>query len=604
MCGINLIISKEKTKLLDAIKFMEKAQIHRGPDNQKIKIIENKKKTIALGFQRLSILDLNDRSNQPYYIKALQSYLMFNGEIYNYLEIKKQLPKNYQNKVHGDSSLVKFAYLFWGKECFKKFRGMWSIVIINLKKNEIIISKDHFGIKPLYFYKNKKFLIIASEIKSILSSKMIKKQKININSINNFINKNITNYNNETFFKNIKSFSPNKLITFDLNNFNFSNQSNLFNLKKSSSNKLNLPEIKEKIIKSVKLHALSDVKLGVLLSGGLDSSIITSCLNSINPKRKINTFSVISNDKKFSEEKFSDIIHKKFKTNHNKFNFNKINNSLKNLEKVNWFNDQPIISLSAMAHFETINAARQKGFKVLLSGQGSDEFFLGYKKYIYFYLYELLKNRRYFKFIKSFFGFLFNSDFILNFSLNEASRYLSSQNKLKNLFGKKFKRKNINNEKIYFKSNFLERNLDDIFKYSLPTLLHYEDRVSMGNSVELRVPFVDIEIFKNIINLKTENKFFRGFSKSILKFSFKNDLPKNIIFRKVKYGYNLPEETWIEENKDNILNHYSESNLFKTGYLKYDEFKKFLNKSNNIKQVFSIISLLSWDKSFSKFIKY
>ena len=126
----------------------------------------------------------------------------------------------------------------------------------------------------------------------------------------------------------------------------------------------------------------------------------------------------------------------------------------------------------------------------------------------------------------------------------------------------------------------------------------------MGNSVELRVPFVDIEIFKNVINQKTENKFFRGFSKSILKFSFKNDLPKNIIFRKVKYGYNLPEEKWIKENKDNILNHYSKSNLFKTGYLEYDEFKKFLNESNNIKQVFSIISLLSWDKSFSKFIKY
>ena len=273
MCGITGIIYKNKNVEAAELEKMTEKIKHRGPDSSGIYMDKN----VGFGHRRLSIIDVSDHSNQPFFYKDL--ILIFNGAIYNYLEIKDELISHgYIFKTTSDTEVLLLAYDKWGEDCVKKFNGMWSFAIHDKKQNLVFCSRDRFGVKPFYYYADGDQFIFASEIKAVLEIKKV--TTVNTQIILQFIETNFTEHNNETFFEGIFKLPGSHSLVYDL-------KTNVFQIYKyyelefnAEISKLNLQDsinlFEEKFQESIKLRLRSDVKIGSALSGGLDSSYIVA----------------------------------------------------------------------------------------------------------------------------------------------------------------------------------------------------------------------------------------------------------------------------------------------------------------------------------------
>ena len=616
MCGINGIIkfnNKVEIDLKDQILKMNKILLHRGPDNSGYYVKEN----FALGHNRLSIIDLEERSNQPFFDTSKRYKIIFNGEIYNYKELKKEL-KNLGAEFYtnSDTEVILVGYIYFKEKIISKLQGFFSFCIHDSLEEIFFLARDSHGIKPFYYYQDKNFFIFSSEIKSILLNKIDK--MISFENIQNYLNIGYINSPNTPFEK-IKQLKPGENILINLKK-KFINRNNFTYFSNIKQNKNNLYDIFHKNIIS---STISDVDIGVLISSGLDSNIILHhCLKE---KLKLNTVSIgFKNEDSHNE--VSDIIKNLENINVNKnfidledFNINKLfSETVYHLDNLNC----NLGNLALNALFKEAS----KHSKVYLIGTGLDEMFGGYMTYKASVINDFIS------FIpKSLFRYL--GKLIYKYNLSGGNKYdffylimkffqQCQKGKLKSHLSWRSYWDENEIEDILIKNNMrkfsLESKINDFAKQSIDNSLarmlsDYQsflidnqnimiDHLSMSNSVEARPPFLQNEIFNFSYNLKTKEKFNLFNSKIILRKIYKNKLNSKIL-NNTKTGLVVPFKNILNNGlKENINEIYDNKKLF--NFLDKNKLVDFLNNylknKNNfeIYKIYNILTFHEWTKRF------
>ena len=629
MCGIGGMVEFKNKKLVseEFLLKINKLQKHRGPDASGIWIEKNKK--VGLAHTRLSILDVSKKANQPFVDKGY--VVTFNGEIYNFKDIKEILEKKgYKFTTNNsDTEVLLFAYKEWKTDCLNYLRGMFAFAIWDNDENKLWLVRDRVGVKPVYYKKNSERLIFASEIKAILLDKSYKPQ-IDEESLFHYLSFLCTPAPN-TMFKGIKKLEPGSWLLID--------QTGKIKKKKywdPIKNKEDFindePTFKKRIFKelnnSVKLRTVSDVDVGVFLSGGIDSST-NATLFSKSSKNPIKTFS-IGYDKNYksykSELEYARLVSQNIGSKHfekklSKKHFTTI------IEKMIFHQDEPISDPVCFPIYYVSQLAISQNVKVCQVGEGADELFFGYSNWARtIKINQILKNLFFFRFLKKIIKSLMNFlklDHIYSFDLlsrsikklpifwsgaeafseSEKKRILSKQMKKKfssrssweiikphfNIFNKKAKYNNLENWMTYID-----------LKLRLPELILMRiDKMSMACGLEARVPFLDHVLISKMIDIPKNIKFKNRNLKSLLKDCVKDLIPKIIIKRK-KQGFGLPLKDWFSDglgiNEEQIIMNF----VKETDYFDENEVSKILSKRKSDTRIWFLLNLAIWWDIFIK----
>ena len=550
MCGIAGIINKNLSFVKEEdIKKMTDVISHRGPDGEGHFVYKN----IAFGHRRLAVLDLSEFGHQP---MVNDDYaLVFNGEIYNYIEIKEKLIKlGYIFNTNSDTEVVIKAFKEWGDKCVEEFNGMWSFAIYDKTKNTTFISRDRFGIKPFYYFNNNKSFYFGSEIKQILT--FMENPKVDKQVLYDFLYLGYQHYDKNTFFEDIKNLRPGHNLYYDHDTNNIEIKK-YYNLKKEDKIYNTLEEsveaYKTKFNDSINFRLRSDVKVGTCLSGGLDSSYVAK----------------IASEKYKNEDKFTAITAKSIDVRNDESHYAKIVADIYNLNwkitepsKADFFNaiddiiynqEEPFGSPSIIMQYFVMKKAKEEGCIVMLDGQGGDETLLGYERYYIPYL-NSIKNP--IKRISEFRKLSKNSKLSLKQLL---SYYLYfGIPKLREYYLIKRNNYILDKNKIYFNkrlvSEFTKSSKDlfslqekELLELQLEKLLKFEDRNSMAHSIEARVPFLDYRLVECALAIPAKFKIKDGWSKYILRKCYGEDAPKEIVWRKNKFGFEAPSKKWMSD---------------------------------------------------------
>lgn len=534
---------------------------------------------LALGHRRLSIIDLSPSGHQPMCDSSLRYWIVFNGEVYNYREIRDELEVFGHQFVSGtDTEVILNAYKQWGKDCLNRFNGMWAFIIFDTKNGTIFASRDRFGVKPFYYwYSPEGFLAFASEIKEFTVLPGWKAKLNGDRAYDYFVSDaGITNHTSETLFQNvyqlrggeafeahISSIST-ELPIYKWYDLRVSNLDMTFEEAKNEFSKL----FKE----SIRLRLRSDVPIGSCLSGGLDSSSIVCIANNILKEKKMEeiqkTFSACSDIEKFDERNFIDEVIRS-RNIEAKYVYPLSGQLIDNLDSLIWYQDEPFASTSVFAQWLVFRLASENGVEVMLDGQGSDEQLCGYHRFFgcrYAYLFSSLK---FLKLISEI-GKVkeLHGDSIIQ-SLMMLGFYLTPP-----FFRQKFKKLLIKGgvptsmlriEKLggsvnYIKQfklpsgDIIQKNSYEQLVYTvLPQLLHWEDRNSMAHSLESRVPFLDFRFVEFNLSLHPSMKIANGYTKRILREAMYGILPEKIRMRTDKIGFATAEEYWMRGQNSNLF---------------------------------------------------
>ena len=579
---------------------------NRGPDGQQFFHINNNRFNYYLFFSRLSILDLNMRSMQPFRFKNL--VLIFNGEIYNYLEIRKTLKSyGYTFQTNSDTEVLIKAWDKWGEECLKKFDGMWAFAILNVKNFNLYISRDIFGEKPLYYSTSKNKIIFGSQV-NYLSLLMDNEIKINYEKVKKFLfngYKSI-NYDDNSFFEGIKKVNSSSLIKF---NSNLIQSTKKYYELKVSQKKYNEKELLEELSyefdNSLKKRLRSDVKKSFLISGGVDSnSIIAS--SKIKFNEKIHSYSILSSSK-FHNENYFIKLASRISDKAKFLNLNKTQSILsKNFDKMNEFHYAPIQSLSSVLTFSLANYIKKDNYKITFSGIGGDELFLGYYKHYIYYLNQLSKNHN--KLIletwkKNIFPIIKNPYLKSYKNINEKNinKYKFNYDFAK-LFFKNYKMMNIKKYKneLVFKNLIKNDQYQDIFKEVIPVMLDQDDLNFMYHSIENRSPLLSKKILELAFKIPDKLNFKDGFAKYPLRKIMKNTVAKEILNNRSKVGFST-----TLNNITKVDNKKFEKIIFQSDFLKkflnIDFVKKNLKNSQSIVNSQQMFNIYSTAKFLNKF---
>lgn len=568
MCGIAGFTWKDEKLLKNMMGKLK----HRGPDDSGIYIDDR----VSLGHQRLSILDLSSKGHQPMIRDNGNLVIVHNGEIYNYLEIRKELEnKGYKFESNTDTEVILYAYKEWGYNCVKKFNGMWAFVIYDKRKKILFMSRDRFGIKPLYYYWEGKDLVFASEIKAILPHK--KRWEPNELAIFDYLMYNLTDHQDFTFFKDIHKLPKAHYGIYSLDGKKLEiNRYWSLNIQKDTHQKdEDLKRDLERVfIESVKLRLRSDVPVGSCLSGGVDSSSIVSVMSELikDKKDKINTFSAVYPGFEKNEERYIDLLTKYLSVKNSKISPTQIT-LLEDINRFIYYLEEPTRSTSQYSQYSVMKLAARHKYKVLLDGQGSDEIFAGYPYFYGYYIYELFKKGKWLTalkiikdcrkkmpndtWLKSFYFLLLPKRFKIK-ALRKRVPFLNTE------FINSYLQKSIVLEHVLNVKTLKEAIVAHI-NYKLEELLKWEDRNSMAYSIETRVPFLDYRFVEFAINLPSEYILNECYSKYIFRKVMEKYVPKEVIYRRDKVGFETPEAEWlrtkeVERFVENIIN----SNSFKS----------------------------------------
>lgn len=520
MCGIFGAINFSGYFTIDDYdKFVKLTDIvsYRGPDASGYLAInlnqnsQNKEKFhVFLGHRRLSIIDLTDRGNQPM-TDGEALWIVFNGEIFNYIELKMELiQKGHIFNTNTDTEVILKIYKEYGDSGFEKLNGMWAFAILDLSNKKIILSRDRFSIKPLYFVQINNKLYFASEIKQLLP--ILEKKEINQDITYTYLSQGLLDTNEHTFFKEINKVKPKTNLIIQIQNGKIKER--CYWDYKLKENKLTIDDavegFRELLLDSIKIRLRSDVKIGGLLSGGLDSSTIAVVANDLQ-NGNFETYSVVAEDKKYSEERFVNILSTEKRIKNHKLYF-KPDEALDSLHKVVYHNEEPFGGFSVVAQYKILEKVKKEtDITVLLSGQGGDEILMGYLKYFFFNLKELLLKGRLTNALKQIFLSLIHRTVLYQFRYSDAKRYMPA---FISFFSKRnpptYLKIKGEYEPIWRFDSLIHRQIIDIDRYSVPALTHYEDRNSMAHSLEIRLPFLDHRLVNFVLTLPVEMKLNRG----------------------------------------------------------------------------------------------
>ncbi|MBK8366676.1 MAG: asparagine synthase (glutamine-hydrolyzing) [Bacteroidetes bacterium] len=627
MCGIAGIISKTNTvSLKDMVFDMSQAIKHRGPDGEGFAFFSNSKSTaaysnetpqvnresksylfnpvtslenlendykIAFAHRRLSIIDLSESGHQPMCDTTADYWITFNGEIYNYIELREEL----KNKGHvfvtqTDTEVVLEAYKEWGFDCLGKFNGMFAFALLDKKNNQIFCARDRVGVKPFYYSNTTDAFAYASEYKAFIKSKLVAFEINEVQQFDFMVNGNLEN-TEQSLFKGIHELKPSHYLVYNLNSHNFkiTNYYTLPSQLISSNSDHEIIELIEgKLLNAIKLRLRSDVEVGSCLSGGLDSTIIAGIVKHLQPNKQMKLFTAV-----FPNEAFDETNYAKLASEHVSGKWKTVSPTadefFKDIEVLNYFQDLPVWSTSTYSQHRVMKLAAENNIKVVLDGQGADELFGGY-------------SHHYMALWKENFSFK---------KINDSKETIPNAYKLfgkqlmKDAFGLSVDYGNyfIENKKQFGKSKneklapSLNAQLAIDFNGKLKSFLKCEDRCSMAFGIESRVPFADdVELVNFIFSIQGNKKISQGVSKYLLREATKEYIPEQIYSRRDKIGFETPVQKWFAPHKNHVLEVIiSQCNFIDKDYLT-SNFDLLLNAKPNF--LLRLYSTSVWKKVYSQ----
>jgi asparagine synthase (glutamine-hydrolysing) len=535
--------------------------IHSGAPGECICRSENfpalQRPTLGLGARRLAILDLSESGNQPMQTRDGEVWITFNGEVYNYLELRAELEGlGHGFRTHTDTEVILEAYRQWGSSCVTRFNGMWAFAIWDRPQGKLFCSRDRFGVKPFYYFADDSHLILGSEIKQILCYPGIRRVA-NESIVLQYLEQGVQDHSEETFFVGIKQLLPGHSMTVNLKKFPISIEfSRYWELpvqpEEHPPEEQAVEQFLHHLRRAVSWRLRSDVPVGSCLSGGLDSSSVVMLANQDGRAKEFHSFSSCYEDASIDERQFiEEVVRSSGVTPH--YVFPKAEGFWDDLLQLIWHQDEPVGGTSVYAQWCVMREARKNGIPVLLDGQGGDETLCGYRKFYFFYLWHLLKQADP-RFLTEGIAWFRNSEDTL-WTWRHAKRYASAfgarNGSLRARVCSADFAKNHNGiakNDIGPGASLFERQKDDLRFWSIPALLHYEDRNSMAHSIEARVPMLDYELVQFAVNCPANFKLRDGWTKWILRQALRGILPEAVRLRRSKLGFATPQKQWLRKD--------------------------------------------------------
>lgn len=614
MCGIFGIVGTVDKSL---IQRMAEILRHRGPDDLGFFFDHE---TAALGNTRLSIIDI-EGGHQPIHNEDSTLWVTYNGEIYNFQELRQVLSKaGHKFYTNSDTEVIVHAYEEWGENCVKEFNGMWAFALWDSNKKRLFLSRDRFGIKPLYYFSDGKRFIFASEIKAILLDRSILKTP-NDKIIYDYLVYGLADHTEQTFFTQIKRLLPGHNLWVDDNGIRVKRYMDTLPLNRevedsSVNDDAYAKRFQELFKESIRLQMISEVPIGTCLSGGLDSSSIACMINqllkvnhevlgeaNIFTKDRQKTFTACFGDKKLDEREYAEevIAHTRAERN---FVYPDSEQLWEDIIRLVYFQEEPFTGPSVYAQWCVMKLASRK-VKVVLDGQGGDELLTGYIAYHLVFLQDLLKKKKTMRFIKESFS-------SLDILAPHVRHYLFSPRH-------KLAREAITLLNGEYASRFASRAEEDalvryedlpdlmykdLTKTNLPALLRYEDKNSMAFSIEARVPFLDNKLVEYAFSLPVTQKIRDGWTKLVLRNAMRGIIPEKIRNRRRKIAFATPNVIWLRELEKEIREVLASSEFRDRKYFnqkrileRIDAF--FKGKSNHYSEMlWRILNLELWLRVF------
>jgi len=574
MCGINGIVSltssydgDSKNELTSKIETMNDKIVHRGPDSDGCYI----KNPVSFGFRRLSIIDLDDHANQPMINDDDSIALVFNGEIYNYVEIRNELiSKGCVFNTSSDTEVILRSYEFYGEDCVQHFNGMWAFAIYDHKKKRLFCSRDRMGVKPFYYSVVNEQLFFSSELKAIHAVTSL--NKANHHRVYQYLAYGYRINDGETFFENCHELLPGTNLflengKIELKEF-WSLKKNPTKNKTNEEHKMNFVELFKS---AVKLRYRSDVPVALLLSGGLDSTAIARVTDDLIesgelPPTAIHAF--IASFPGFVDDE-TEVAREFVKTcKHIKLHEIMVDSKsiVDGFEELIYDFDHPLFSFNTVVHNNIMKACKDQNIKVVINGQGSDEALAGYDRYIsgVFLMDELLsKKGRFFKQFKAlnklngYSRKYLLSQMFKSFLNPSRASFLRAKYREKTIdyLNPDFVRVNKPDYKTDYSFSLRGKNLDNylldkINNQGLNTILHYEDVSSMNQSIEIRSPFMDYRFMEFAFSIPTKLKIDMGRTKLLLRDTIGKTLPDSVTKNRKKIGFSTPFNDYVEKDSE------------------------------------------------------
>lgn len=606
MCGITGFITKDKNKEEILNKMLVRIN-HRGPDGEGTFIDD----TIAIGQKRLAIIDLKT-GEQPMFNENERYVTVFNGEIYNYLELRAELEKkDHYFKTTSDTEVLLHGYEEWGYLLLNKLRGMFAFVIWDREKKELFGARDHFGIKPFYYYHENETFMFASEIKAFLDHPSFKKE-FNQDILLPYLSFNYSP-TEETFFKNVKRLEPGHFFVYKDNRLIIKRYFKLMFKEEEKSKEKYIKEISDIMKDSVNKHMLADVEVGSFLSSGIDSSYLV-CL-----AKPDKTYTVGYKIDKYNEISYAEDLAKKLNINNTSKIITK-DEYFKEIPKIMYHMDEPLADPAAVSLY-FVSKLASKDVKVVLSGEGADEFFGGYNYYREEVDYKFYNKIPYFirKFISTCCSILPEVRGI-NFLVRRGQKLEDNYIGVTKVFSEKerkkivnFKAKNQKNKDITKwvydeqskQNNVIKMQAIDINFWLIKDILQKADKMTMANSIEGRVPFTDLEVFNVAKTLPIDLKVSKETTKVALREAAKEVIP-NESYKKKKLGFPVPLRDWMKEQDVHDLIAKAFDSDISLELFNNKRIHKLLEKASNpkskdkycYKKVWTLYCFITWYQEF------
>ncbi|MDY7033216.1 MAG: asparagine synthase (glutamine-hydrolyzing) [Thermodesulfobacteriota bacterium] len=602
MCGISGFNWRDE----DLIRTMNIVNKHRGPDDEGV----YSDSRVTLGHVRLSIIDLSEKGRQPMANEDGTLWIVYNGEIYNFREIKRELiDKGHIFSSLTDTEVVLHAYEEYGLECLDRFNGMWAFALYDLHQNIFILCRDRFGIKPLYYHADGSKFIFSSMIAGILCHDI--STGPNEQAIMEFLAYNLEDHCASTFFRNIYQLEPGRLLNYDLKSGKYYVEQWYW---PKTRDILDEETIHDVFVDSVRVRTIADVPVGSCLSGGVDSSSIVSTLDRF-LDYPFYTFSFVAPGSPIDETRYIKEVGRQAKVEQFSTQITE-DDFLDEFEDFVKALEEPVLSLSPYAQYRVMKLAHEHGAKVLLDGQGGDELFAGYIYYFSYRYYELFKNIQWVKLIREAIHYVYRFKNLFPIAMF-AFTMLPESTKI--FTWKKILNKWINYDLLRgldgeeFDPRWKRMSLDEalrltLFSTAIPHLLRWEDKNAMRWGIESRVPFLDVNVVETALALPAEAKLKNGETKVVFKKAVHKILPEMIRNRTDKIGFETPIDDFFR--KPSIVSFCKDiiySDEFKARpYWKWERVEKMFQahiekKADWGKEIWKWINLEVWlEKYFSR----
>lgn len=664
MCGIAGVIDMKSRHAGAEIVTMIARMRHRGPDDEgflfadmregrthafrganaadvNLPLIDDQllpRCDVSLGHCRLAILDLTAAGHQPMPNEYETLWIVYNGEIYNYRELREELEQyGHRFRTQTDTEVVLAAYAEWGTDCLEKFNGMWAFSILDLPNNRVFIARDRFGIKPFYYVWDGRMLVFASEIKALLAHPSVDALP-NAPIIYDYLSLGSLDHTEDTFFEGIRKLPAAEFMVLDLD------QGSLIRrrwwspcsaaISENRSAEAICEEFRELLTSSIRLRLRSDVPVGTCLSGGLDSSSVAGVMSDILREErdpcmpdslgtKQRTFSACFQDLTLDESPYMrQVVNMLDAQAH--YVYPKGSTGLwKEICDLAWHQDEPFSSTAVYSQRCVMALAKEAGVTVLLDGQGGDELLAGYHYYYGLWLAGVLRAGNPLKamtclwkaaaasarsrvFLFALMTYCFAPRFLRTVALSFGNSSLRTNpvvpdGLLDRTFAKRYSGRRMQYARYAKTRNLRDQLWEDLSTWSLPALLRYEDRNSMTYSLEARIPFLDYRLVEFVMSLPDAFRIRNGWTKWVLRESMEGVIPESVRWRRTKLGFTAPEASWLAEGREVISQMY-QGKILSTPYLGRHLLDRLQHASEGdlgkVPGLWRLICLESWMRAF------